>query len=267
MARVLVIDVGNSRVAVALWTGTPGASGGAGADAAPDGAPAGTVHRLREWLTPRDAAARAMLADALAALAAAEGATGVVIVSVVPPCGEALLAALPGAVPADHTSPLPFALGVAEPAAVGADRYCNMAAATARGWRDALVVDAGTATTFDLLADGCFRGGLIAPGMAFAAQCLGEEAARLSPAPFAPCPLEVGTSTAAAMQAGAFHVGVRGVLGVVDGLLERYGPRPVAVTGGLGAHLVCPGWLHDADWTLKGALRLAWPALRDRKAV
>jgi type III pantothenate kinase len=258
MARVLVIDVGNSRVVAALWTATPGA---------PAGAPAGSVRRLREWPTPRDAAARTLLADALAALAAAEGTTGAAIASVVPPCGEALLAALPGAVPADHTSPLPFALGVAEPAAVGADRYCNMAAAAARGWRDALVVDAGTATTLDLLADGCFRGGLIAPGMALAAQCLGERAARLSPVPFAPCPLEVGASTAAAMQAGAFHVGGLGALGVVDGLLARYGPRPVVVTGGLGAHLARPGYLHDPDWTLQGALQLAWPALRDRNAV
>ncbi len=267
MARVLVIDVGNSRVAVALWTATPLASGGADADAPPGGVPAGNVRRLREWPTPRDAAARTVLADALAVLAAAEGTTGAAIVSVVPKCGAALLSALPGAVPADHTSMLPFALGVAEPAAVGADRYCNMAAAVDRGWRDALVVDAGTATTFDLLADGCFRGGLIAPGMALAARSLGEAAARLSPVRFAPCPLEIGASTAAAMQAGAFHVGVRGVLGVVDGLLERYGPRPVAVTGGLGAHLARPGWLHDPDWTLRGALRLALPRLRDAGVI
>jgi pantothenate kinase type III len=267
MVRVLVIDVGNSRVAAALWTATPDATGGVGADVTPGGAPAGTVRRLREWPTPREAAARTVLAKALAGLAAAEGTTGAAIVSVVPTCGAALLAALPGAVPADHTSALPFALGVAEPAAVGADRYCNMAAAVARGWRDALVVDAGTATTFDLLTDGCFRGGLIAPGMALAARCLGEAAARLSPVPFASCPLEVGASTAAAMRAGAFHVGVLGVLGVVDGLLGRYGPLPVVVTGGLGAYLARPGWLHDPDWTLRGALRLAWPALRDRPAI
>ncbi len=100
MARVLVIDVGNSRVAAALWTATPGASGGAAADATPGGAPAGTVRRLREWPTPRDAAARTVLAGALAVLAAAEGTTGAAIVSVVPTCGAALLAALPGAVPA-----------------------------------------------------------------------------------------------------------------------------------------------------------------------
>jgi len=259
MARVLVIDVGNSRVAAAVWSAAPAGTGAPGADRVP---PAGAWRRLGDRPTPRDATGRAALVAALSALAAAEGTPGVAVVSVVPPCGEALLAGLPGAAPADHTSPLPFALAVAEPAAVGADRYCNVAAAVARGWRDALVVDAGTATTFDLLADGCFRGGLIAPGMALAAQRLGEAAARLTPAPFAPCPLEVGASTAAAMQAGAFHVGVRGVLGVVDGLLERYGPRPVVVTGGLGAHLVRPGWLHDPDWTLRGALQLAWPALR-----
>lgn len=264
MARVLVIDVGNSRVAAALWTAAPDGGGAVRSAGLP---PPGSLRRLREWPTPREAAARTALAGDAAGLAAAEGAAGVAIASVVPACGEALRAALPGAVAADHTAPLPFALAVADPAAVGADRYCNMAAAVERGWRDALVVDAGTATTFDLLADGCFRGGLIAPGMAFAARRLGEEAARLSPVPFASCPLEVGASTAAAMQAGAFHAGVRGVLGVVDGLLERYGPRPVAVTGGLGAHLARPGWLHDPDWTLRGALRLAWPALRDRGAI
>ena len=177
----------------------------------------------------------------------------------VPACTEALTAALPTAAVVDHTLALPFAIGVAEPAAVGADRWCNVAAAVARGWRDALVVDAGTATTFDLLVGGCFVGGLIAPGMAFAARRLGEEAARLVPVPFAACPLVAGATTAAAMQAGAFHVGVRGVLGVIEGLLARYGARPVVVTGGLAAHLARPGWLHDPDWTLRGALTLALP--------
>jgi type III pantothenate kinase len=169
-----------------------------------------------------------------------------------------VLAAVPNAIRVDHTLPLPFGLDLADPAAVGADRLCNVAAAVARGWSDALVVDAGTATTLDLLAGGRFAGGWIAPGMALALERLGERAARLGTVPFGPVPLEVGRSTAEAMRAGAFHVGVLGLRAAVAALLERYGPRPVAVTGGLGGMARLPGWLHDPDWTLVGALRLAW---------
>ncbi len=96
------------------------------------------------------------------------------------------------------------------------------------------MVDAGTATTFDLLRDGVFAGGLIAPGMAFAAQRLGETGARLAPVPFGPAPLDVGRSTAAALAAGGWHAGQGGVRRIVDGLLQRYGALPVVVTGGLG---------------------------------
>lgn len=252
---MLVVDVGNSRTAAALWAGGPGAA-----------PPQGELTRLPDRPTPRDAGGRRELAAALAALARARGATALVLASVVPAVDAGLAdAGLTGAGPrvlrVDHAGPLPFALDVEEPAAVGADRYCNVAAAVGRGWRDALVVDAGTATTVDLLREGRFAGGLIAPGMAFAARKLGEEAARLRPVPFAPCPLDVGRTTAAAMQAGAFHVGVNGVVATVAALRERYGRPPVAVTGGLAPFLVQPGWLHDPDWTLRGALLLAAPRL------
>ena len=247
--RALVVDVGNSRTAAALW------EGGAGAP------PRGELARLPDRPTPRDAEGRRELAAALAALVRAHGAAALVLASVVPAVDAGLMAAGPRVLRVDHTGPLPFELDVEEPAAVGADRYCNVAAAVGRGWRDALVVDAGTATTIDLLREGRFAGGLIAPGMAFAARKLGEEAARLRPVPFAPCPLDVGRTTAAAMQAGAFHVGVNGVVATVAALRERYGQPPVAVTGGLAPFLVQPGWLHDPDWTLRGALLLAAPRL------
>ena len=120
---------------------------------------------------------------------------------------------------------------------MGADRLCNVAAAAAAGLGSALIVDAGTATTFDLLLDGVFVGGLIAPGMAFAARCLGERAARLAPVPFAAAPLAAGRSTAEAMAAGGWHAGMGGVRHIVAGLLARHGRLPVIVTGGLGAHL------------------------------
>ncbi len=256
--RVLLVDVGNSHTRLALWEGRP--AGGAPLP------PAGRFERLSAVATPHDVAGREALATRLAESARDAGCFGAVLVSVVPDCDAALLAALPPLIRIDHRLPLPFTNGVADPAAVGADRYANVAAAVARGWQAGLIVDAGTATTIDLLLAGVFAGGLIVPGMALAAERLAHEAARLSPVPFEACPLEVGRTTADAMRAGAFHAGVLGIVGVVEALREKFGPLPVAVTGGLGVHLQRPGWLFDRDWTLRGALVLAWPRLRPRDA-
>jgi type III pantothenate kinase len=238
----LIVNVGNSMVTVAAWR---------------QAGRRDELERRLEIPTPDDAKARSDLSAHLDVLAAATGSEVLVVVSVVPEVDAALEAGGFALIRIDHTRELPYRLGVTDPAGVGADRYCNVAAAVAAGWRDALIVDAGTATTFDLLRDGEFVGGLIAPGMAFAARKLGETAARLAPVPFAPCPLEVGRDTASAMQAGAFHVGVGGVVVVAAALLEHYGDRPVVVTGGLAGHLRRSGWLHDPDWTLRGAAFLA----------
>lgn len=199
--------------------------------------------------------------DAAAAIAgcAREG-EAVAIASVVPAVTAALLAALPAARAVDHTWTLPFAHELREPQTVGADRWCNVAAACAVGLRDALVIDAGTATTFDILQDGIFRGGLIAPGMALAARALQERAARLWPVPFAACPLEAGRDTASALAAGGYHVGVHGVVGTARALLERYPGLTVVTTGGLAEHVRQPGWRHDPLWTLRGLEALATAA-------
>jgi type III pantothenate kinase len=192
----------------------------------------------------------------------------VAVASVVPAVGEPLLAALPGARPADHRAVLPFATTVARPEAVGADRYCNMTAAVAAGWRHALVVDAGTATTFDVLRDGVFVGGLIAPGLEFAGRALGERAARLDPVTIEPTIASPRSDTAGALAAGSYLVGAYGVLGLIAALLEGSGPVPVAFTGGLapairrcaGLPPSAAGWIWDPDWTLRGAALLAFPS-------
>lgn len=249
--RVLVLDAGNSRLRAALaegpaqWPGPLPAGGG----------PRAPLVRVGELPTATAAAAAGPWLRDLAARHAPDLA---VLVSVVPDLDPLLAFALPGLRPAGLDCPLPFGLDLEDPAAVGADRLCNVAAAAAAGWASALVVDAGTATTFDLLQDGVFVGGLIAPGMAFAARCLGQTAARLAPVPFAPAPLEAGRSTAAALAAGGWHAGQGGIRHIVAGLRARYGDLPVVVTGGLGAHLADLG-LHDPDWTLRGALALAAP--------
>jgi type III pantothenate kinase len=255
--RAVLIDAGNSKIRVVAWRGgrEDRAVVGCGCGHALPAAAA-----LTEWgrcATPAGGGETGRLAVWLQETLAPLSGLPVVLTSVVPELVLQLRNLLPGLIVVDHTSTLPFKLALDEPAAVGSDRLCNVAAAAASGCGSALVVDAGTATTFDLLMGGEFVGGLIAPGMAFAASCLAQSAARLFPVPFEACGLEAGSNTASAMQAGCYHAGVGGVEAVVTGLLAKYGPLPVVVTGGLGYVLARSGRLHDPDWTLRGAAVLA----------
>jgi pantothenate kinase type III len=251
--RALVVDVGNTRLRAVLWTGAeserPAAQAVTGAlDLKP-------LDELIRIATPQDRDGLLATAENLTTAAAAANAAATIVVAVVPTVTATLGAALTKSVVIDHQAPFPFTLGVTDPAAVGADRYANIAAAAAAGLSDALVVDCGTATTFDVLQDGTFAGGLIAPGMAFAAAQLGAVAARLKPVPFAPCSLRAGGDTESAMRAGAYHVGRYGILGTIAALRRRYGEPPVILTGGLGGMLGQKEWLYDPDWTMRGA---AW---------
>jgi pantothenate kinase type III len=250
--RVLLLDVGNTRVRAALATEAgqrlrPGCLDG------PESLL--PLQRLGEIPTAAGAAdAGAWLAD-LVGRHAPDAAAGV---SVVPALEPALAAACPGLALVGPGAALPFRLEVEDPAAVGPDRLANVAAAAAAGLTDALVVDVGTATTFDVLRAGAFTGGLIAPGPGFAAEQLGLRGARLHPVPFGPVPLEPGRSTASAMAAGAWHVGIEGIRAVALRLAAAEGGLRVVITGGLGVHLQDLGF-HDQDWTLRGALACCSP--------
>jgi pantothenate kinase type III len=256
---MLVVDVGNTRTSAAAWSP-------AVATATDDLRFAEIAH----FATPRDDDGRRALCDELRAFARRHGLRRAAVASVVPDVTAVLLAGLPGAVAADHTAPLPYALALAEPAAVGADRYCDMAAAAGAGLRDALVVDMGTATTFNVLLAGVFVGGLIAPGAVLAAGALGERAARLHPVVPEPCPADPRPDTHGALVAGCYLVGAHGVAGTVDALLNRHGPLNVVLTGGQSALLgdaaaPFPGtarWRRDPLWTLKGAALLGAAAAR-----
>ena len=122
------------------------------------------------------------------------------------------------------------------PAEIGADRIVNAVAAYELVGGPAVVVDFGTATTFDVVsADGHYGGGVIAPGMMISAEALFQRAARLPLVAVEKPPRVIGSNTVQCMQAGLFH----GYIGLVEGLLSRIEeelgvtPRVIA-TGGHG---------------------------------
>lgn len=160
-------------------------------------------------------------------------------------------------------SPLPMALDVDEPLTVGADRIVNVLAAIERFRSDVIVVDFGTATTFDCItADGRFIGGAIMPGLRTAADQLTRRAAKLPATDLTPPARAIGRRTEECIQAGVLF----GAADAVDGMIRRIRaewpgggtPRCVA-TGGL-AGLVAPltSLIEsvEADLTLDG-LRIA----------
>ncbi|MCK4571039.1 type III pantothenate kinase [Candidatus Bipolaricaulota bacterium] len=192
--------------------------------------------------------------------------TGVAIASVVPSLNLPLTAAFEsltqgevGFLTADTS---PIALDVEAPHTVGADRIANCIAAHTLYGGPILVLDFGTATTFDLVADdGRFLGGAIAPEMRLAARALTERAAQLHSVELKIPESVIGKNTATNIQAGV----VLGYLDLVDGLIRRFRdevgePLQVIATGGKGEMFYqnlnsIP--LYDPVLTLKG-LRIWW---------
>jgi type III pantothenate kinase len=132
---------------------------------------------------------------------------------------------------------------VDNPAEVGADRIVNGVAAFERYGGPCIVVDFGTATTFDVISErGEYLGGVIAPGVGISAEALFVRTARLPKVDIRRPPRVVGTNTVAHIQSGLFY----GYIGLTDGLIERIieelgGPKPKIVsTGGL-ATLIASG--------------------------
>src|SRR5690349_5616850 len=131
------------------------------------------------------------------------------------------------------------------PAEVGADRIVNAVAARERFGAPVVVVDFGTATTFDVVnAAGEYTGGIICPGILISAEALFAQASRLYRVDVRKPPELVGKNTANAMQARSYY----GYIGLVDGILERLtaelpGLKTVVATGGQAA-LIAAGSKH-----------------------
>jgi type III pantothenate kinase len=118
---------------------------------------------------------------------------------------------------------------------VGPDRLVNTVAGYDRYGGDLIVVDFGTATTFDVVdSDGAYIGGVIAPGVNLSLEALHQAAAALPHVDVSKPDRVIGTNTVACMQSGVFW----GYIGLVSGITsrikaERARPMKVIATGGL----------------------------------
>ncbi|UCE02266.1 MAG: type III pantothenate kinase [Candidatus Latescibacterota bacterium] len=132
----------------------------------------------------------------------------------------------------------PFRLDVLRPETLGVDRLANVAGVMADAERSAVVVDAGTAVTVDLLERGHLRGGLILPGFHLMARALHAHTAQLPLVDASGYAPPFGDDTASALRAGIQSTLAHGLRGIVTALRRRLGPRaPVVFTGGHGERL------------------------------
>jgi type III pantothenate kinase len=260
---ILVFDVGNTETTVGLY----------GADAleshwrlttVAERTPDELMLMIRQLLAVRDVAPAAVQGTAL----------GSVVPAVTGPLSDACVMCF-GKPPVvvDAAAPLPIRLEVEEPLTVGADRIINTLAASRLYGRDTVVVDLGTATTFDCItADGVFLGGVIAPGVRTSAETLFRRTSKL-PATELRAPAKViGTRTEECIRAGV----VFGAADAVDGIVRRIiraWPRPVepliVATGGLAETIrpFCETIEVVAPHLTLDGLRMAYDLIRSARVA
>jgi type III pantothenate kinase len=158
---------------------------------------------------------------------------------------------------------LGIAVRLPKPSEVGADRLVNAVGAHALYKGPLIVIDSGTATTFDVIGDdAAFEGGIIAPGINLSMKALHEAAAKLPRVAIQKPPQGqvIGKDTVTAMQSGVFW----GYIDLIDGLVDRikgeYGrPMTVIATGGVASLFQGAARTidhYDSDVTIRGLLVL-----------
>ncbi len=148
------------------------------------------------------------------------------------------------------------------PREVGADRVVNAVAAFQKYGGPSVVVDLGTAITFDAIsAAGEYLGGLICAGIGISVEALFAKTARLPLVDFREPDKLIGTNTVGSMQSGLYYGAVSMIDGILGRLIAELGPATRAIAPGGQAHLVVRGAHYlkevDEDLTLEG-LRMIW---------
>ncbi len=218
--RQLLIDIGNGRIKIGL-------------------AEAECVTRRAELLTP------GVTAEQIAALLA-EGwhFDQSVLCSVVPAAVPAFRKVLGASlIELRHDTPLGIGIDYPHPESIGADRLANAVALARLHGAPGIVIDFGTAVTFDIVsAERAYVGGVIAPGLRLMTDYLHERTALLPKVALREPEQAIGKSTEQAILAGA-AIGYRGMVkGILDALRRELGSGTI--------HLVATGG--DAKWIVSG---------------
>ncbi|MEI9932924.1 MAG: type III pantothenate kinase [Rhizomicrobium sp.] len=158
------------------------------------------------------------------------------------------------------------------PTAVGVDRLCNTVAAHERYKGAVIVVDFGTTTNFDIVAEnGDFDGSVLAPGASLSIEALHQAAAMLPRVAIHRVQKVIGRDTVPAMQSGIYwgYVGLIG--GLIDRIKKEYGrPMTVVATGGLANMFQpdIPAIEHvDPDLTIRGLILIYRRNIKTRRAL
>jgi type III pantothenate kinase len=244
-SNLLVVDAGNTNIVLGIYRGDELVS-------------SWRLATARE----RTADEYGILAKQLVGDALHQSLEGAIVASVVPPLNSALAFMVQKYFGIEPMFVEPgvktgIAIHVDNPLEVGADRIVNCAAAHHAYGGPTVIVDFGTATTFDVVtANAEFIGGVIAPGLNISAEALFARAARLPRVDIRRPDRVIGTNTVVNMQSGIYF----GYLGLVDGILARIKEevpdlKHVVGTGGL-ATLFAEDSEHidevDTDLTLRG---------------
>jgi type III pantothenate kinase len=225
---LLAVDIGNTNIHVGLWNGTVWVQSWRARTIAEKMADEYAV-LLRNFFAERELGF--------------DDVTGVVMASVVPPLTPTFLELCEqrmGCTPLNVEPGVRTGIRVLvdNPSEVGPDRVVNSAAVQKLYGGPAIVIDLGTATTFDIInADGDYIGGVIATGILLAHDALVSRAARLRKVELTAPPTVIGRNTVHAMQSGLFL----GYIAMIEGLVARIkhelnapGTKVIA-TGGLSA--------------------------------
>lgn len=196
---------------------------------------------------------------------------GMIISSVVPPLNSALremaqryFGIEPMFVTAETDSGL--AILYDNPSEVGADRIVNSVAALDKYGGPCVIVDLGTAITFDAVsARAEYLGGIIAAGIGISVEALFSRTARLPLVDFKKPAGVIGTNTVASMQSGLYYGAIGAIDGIIERLVETLGPDTRTIATGGQAGLIAAGSRYiryvDENLTLDG-LHLLWQRTR-----